>query len=641
MKFKISAHFLFVVCSIGIVQTSLAQVGSCSGDYSCGPERITGVDSRRAPYVAQPNGQAQVSACGGVIPAHLAYEVRGIGVTCGEGAVVKNRLPTRVKKEVMDAWDEMSRSSIADAQNRMQQIRSENLSWSGQIEFGMQEHWTFSRLDSGFNSSKCGSEAWYTTCSKDWTREEDYYVDEEVEDRSNCLEYEPEPETPSYSGGGSSSYNSGSDSYSRPSSSDYGSGSNGYESSTSSQVDRASERNPDSISRMPNRSCLRYGTKTIQVKKTRIVDSGTYRYSCIKSRPRFCTWKTPVTMTRSCRNHKATYTVRYLKDPQWKPGYVDSKSRVRDYNDLIPNKFDLLPGESEKIYTYSNMGSSSSLSPKMVIQSDWNNYKYSTQVRDRVCRYNMQPHINYNVITVGRIKRKAPNVLAMPVGLDGSKMDPFANSFKDLDIRPSKVEIQDHSRATMLAASQFSRTFPRPEGAKARDQKIKAVYKVAAADPQMISSGLDMGFWVDTQFRVQMFRKDKWGRNVRMTPAMKLNSNQVDTFDNYLTIHLNDQMPNKFYRGTGPFEGLFGWAWSGFGVELSPGRDYIIRVQTVQRGLPFYESGCPKGDDTCEGKEASKKAFSAPLDIKFRANKNVKRSLWRKLKDWHEAFVIF
>jgi hypothetical protein len=135
-----------------------------------------------------------------------------------------------------------------------------------------------------------------------------------------------------------------------------------------------------------------------------------------------------------------------------------------------------------------------------------------------------------------------------------------------------------------------------------------------------------------------MFRRDRYNRLVRMTPSNQFTSVHTEIFNDSVGIDLtHGRLPQTFYRGTGPFESLFGWAWGAFGVELSPGRDYLIRIQTVQTGFPFYNSGCRSGDDWCEGESVEAKAFSEPLDIKFRASEQVKRGFWRWYRDLRQS----
>lgn len=90
------------------------------------------------------------------------------------------------------------------------------------------------------------------------------------------------------------------------------------------------------------------------------------------------------------------------------------------------------------------------------------------------------------------------------------------------------------------------------------------------------------------------------------------------------------------------FEVIFGGLYKHFGVELTPDTEYMLLVQTVSRGLPFYESGCKGGKAVCEGEEASTDAYSEAIAIPFTTDKKVdNRSWFKKFKDWQENFVIF
>lgn len=616
--------------------------GQCSGSSRCGDEYITGVDNRVRPRVVQPLGPVLKSPCGGTIGSAESYQSIIHDVVCGEGAIAKNRLPLAVEKELMSEWDVMSRSGIADAQDRMQQMRQADISWSGRIEFPMWESWTYQKLVGDFNGAQCQYEDWHTTCARDREVQEEYL--EDVTDYSNCLDWEEEPD---YSSSESSSAFGGSPS--TPSSNPYGSdlgsdsGSNSYESNYENHVDDAFDRYPDSIraidvARDPaGKKCIRYGTK--KERRTRWVKANRLEYNCLKQRPRWCTWFVDQKISRSCPNHTAKFNLKYNKDESWKPGYVHAGDRVRDYHDLLPNKFDLLPGEFEKIVTYSTLGRGTVLKPAVVFDSQWNDYSAKATPSSLVCKYGMQPEIEYEVTTVGRKKAKSPNLLALPVEDDGSEKSPFEGGSSGVMQLPFKMELVDRSRAMMLQASMMSRTFPRPTGAIDRDEQ--AIHKTMKNN-EAIATAQDMGFWVDTQFKVQLFRYDKWGRKVRMTPSNQFASNYVDMFDDFVTLNFeNGRLPNKFYAGIGPLQSIFGMVWNIFGVELSPGAKYSMSVQILQRGLPFYESGCSDDRDSCEGEVANSRSFSEPLEVEFTAGKDVSRSLLRRLKDWQEMWVLF
>ena len=61
------------------------------------------------------------------------------------------------------------------------------------------------------------------------------------------------------------------------------------------------------------------------------------------------------------------YTVDYAKDPQWDPSYAGDGMEGREYMDILPNKFDLLPGESESVLVYANTGRQRSMTPAIAI----------------------------------------------------------------------------------------------------------------------------------------------------------------------------------------------------------------------------------------------------------------------------------
>ena len=157
----------------------------------------------------------------------------------------------------------------------------------------------------------------------------------------------------------------------------------------------------------------------------------------------------------------------------------------------------------------------------------------------------------------------------------------------------------------------------------------------------MRGSSASGGYWQESRFKVQLFRRDYLGREVRVTMRPEsFSSNQIEVFGDSLTISLEGRGGmDRFYRSTGPMEFVFGRLYRAFNVELTPGRPYFLRLRVVSRGLPFYESGCPDGRAICEGEEGSDEAYSDPIDIEFIANPAIDNRSWFKwFRDGQERF---
>lgn len=604
----------------------------CDGGYRCGQEYHD--KPHRSPQpIQQPLVTERVmGSCGDYLPLNQSYQARPVGVSCGSGAgPVKNREPLPVPEAVMERWDILSRSGRADAQEEMQKVRQQEQKWSGQISIPMQEHWTFTQIVGDY-ADQCGFESFSTTCYKD--REEQYTYTWQTD---ICTRYEEYDDAPSSSFGGgsggssSSPYSSGSPSRSsggsRENRQDHRNDSRG--SWGSSLDEEYKPHNPSEIKtdrRPAARRCVSWGKQNHSERRWR--PASRLAYSCVKQRPKWCIWPTTARGSRACKSHVANYSVNFEKDPQWQPGFVDQKDPARrSYIEILPNRWDLLLGESEKVAL--SIGGSPVVSPSISIQNGlpdrdqpWNEYSFKFQPTSVTCAFNMAPNFNIGVITHGRILQAAPNPLRVPK--DALKFNLEQNN------RPSTLELNDNGRGTRLKAAQNARNLGRNQGAD-------PLYK--KGDKDRAGTSASGGYWEETRFKIQLFRRDVKGREVRVTVKPESYSyDQVDVFDDAVTISLEGKDgTDRFYRPGGPMEFIFGRLYRAFNIELTPGQEYFIRVRVVSRGLPFYDSGCNGGAAVCKGEEGTEDAYSEPIDIPFTADPSVdKRSWFKKFRDWQE-----
>ena len=636
----------------------------CTGDYRCGNSETFDQPYRAAQPVIQDVGPVVKGSCDDNLPSSRSFRAVLQGVTCGEAAQRNVRLPLEVPKEVRSKWDVLSRSGLADAQARMQQIRQQDVKWSAELQIPMYESWTWQQRVGGYDASRCPMEKFDTTCSR--PREEKYVYTWYT---TVCDLYEDdEPSSPNTGfGGGGFSSGSGSSGYSGSPGSgrrstpfndsspksrggghgeDYkdnrkrardswGSLENEYQpvNPLDNILSLASDRSPSS------QHCV----KSHQVKHTELRWRATtpYTYSCVRQRPSWCTWPETRSETRACKNHKVKYDFEFAKDQNWRPGFVDrSDAGVRSYNDILPNRYDLLPGEKEEIFVYANTGISTTVKPKIVIKNglpghdkNWNEYSYRIEPEVVRCQFGMQPQFKLSVLTEGRIQQPAPN----PLTYDKSTVFEFDST--GAKNRPMSLVLMDNSRETELKAAENSRNFPRLQGEGEHDPN--ALYQDNGVPLKGASSS--GGYWQESRFKLQLFRKDKWGRDVRVTVKPESYSyDQIDVFRDTLTISLEGKDgTDRFYRPGGPMEWMFGRLYKMFNAELTPGREYFVRVKVVSRGLPFYESGCQDGKAICQGENGDDEAYSDALDIPFIAKEKIDgRSMFRRFKDWQEIWMI-
>ncbi|MFN8791444.1 MAG: hypothetical protein ACK5Y2_08325 [Bdellovibrionales bacterium] len=626
---------------------SLSGGGERTLRTSCGDERVMGVDDRLRPTIIQPQGPPGLkAACGSEIPTRMSFQAVVHELQCGEGAVAHDRVQTPVSKKVMDEWGRMSRTSLPNKQARMQEIRRAEVRFDGEIEYPTYESWTYQELIGNFDA-RCGYEDWITTCEVERVQEVT-----DVTYRQVCAEYEVIEDEPSSSSpvdfGAGSSSKPPRDSY-RP---DRGNVDTSLPKKPKGKGESSDEIREDRRRRFEGGSLIlndltrrpagtRQG-KCLRWERRREVDTrrsvvGRVNYSCLKQRPRYCTWLEPRTVTQRCENQKARYSVTYAHDSKWKPGYEDSKFKHRNYQDILPNKFDLLSGETEVVTVFNNYGESRGRqTPRVQIRSEWNEYRAETQPSTLACQLKKDTEFHVTVHTIGRNRVRAPNPLALPVDANGREVFPLEIQ----DGRPVRVRLLDKGRATQMRAAELSRMFAKPENSAKAERDV--VHKRAEVSSSLVRGLVGDAYWHETQFRMQLFQKGRWGTIYNLTVPSHFGSNQGILQDSEMSLSLTgqDSIPN-FYRAKGPFQRLLGWVWERAGVEFTPGEVYYFRIQALPQGLPFYENGCPDGQATCEGEEANEKAFSAPLDFQWQAPRDLdNRSLLKRLIDFQKKFQI-
>lgn len=650
---------------------------ACMGDINCDSEEVISIDNRPPYPVIQPLGDEGVMGlCGKTIPSSRSYKIQLGNLSCGTSVTEKKtRLPFPIDEEKYSLWSRYLNSSIADRREKAQKVRQVDFKWNSTVKIPMEESWSYYIKKGGYNSSRCRMEDYQATCRVSRSHVVKYCSETEShyrqriaeEERQRRLEEERRRKAAAASAAAAAAQSAAKEYSKRASQNNGGSnyGSGGYNSNSGKKdnsytptrrpIDeginartdgarksmqkfektgkskRGSSNNEEQIRKVrdiADEPCHSWSSRTEQLSP--------YEYSCTKQRATWCEWEESVTTSRSCDDLDVKYNVEYTKDPNWKPGYTASTPE-RIYIDQLPNKFDLLPGELEHVkITVNKNNNGSTLSPDITIEEPWNEYKTSINPEVPKCSFNSPPVINIQVKTEGRIPRKAPNPLALPTNEDGSPVDALKfNEGLSKDGMPSKLILEDRARDSMLEASQISRQFGD------RSDEIREVVKTDLADaekPKDIKS-----FWVDTQFKFQVLRKDYLNRDVRVTSPEKFNSEKAIYDGKTISIALRGQeLVNDVFRLASPVDDFLEGFWKMFKIELTPGQKYYLKIQTVQRGMPFYESGCHEGKASCQGEEASKDSYSEPFYVEWTAPKEIdNRSFWKKLRDFREHSLVF
>jgi hypothetical protein len=622
-----------------------------------------------------------MGSCGEALPSGRSYNASLLGVSCGSDTQPRHftRTTLPMTPEMRQAWKFASGKRDEQA---MQKAARQQQKFTAEIGLPMEESWTWQQKVGDFDP-RFGTERYTTQCYVSRTQHQSHWetvtdYDNCLQDRatsqcesyetdySHCLEYERDDDSSSSFGGGayyggSSGSNrnrnrgssSGSSSGSSRPRNDSGAGEsrrsnkrrydrseNEYRPSTDELKPLlllAADRKPAASCRRYaktcaryRRECVRYGTK--QVLRWTETDLGNYAYTCEKTRPLWGEWFETRTESRNCRPQAFNFSIDYTTAKDWSPGYTDSAKPERNYHNSIPNQWDLLPGESEDVTLVANQKSSGpTVQPGVSIcsrfkpgtsecfENGWNEYRIKPVTVS--CQYSPKSiPVSIEVETLGRVLRKAPNPLkAVKDGTNGTSL-----VFDAQSSRPSAVMLQDTAREAMLDAAENSRTFGNNKDTSANGAS---------------ASG---GYWQETRFKMRLLQRARYGKLERTTIPNTFGSNQGDIFDDTMTISLEGKDGlDRLYRPGGPAEWLFSDMYKHFGVELTPGETYILKISLVQRGMPWYEAGCHDGTTICEGEDAKNEAYSDEIEVEFQANPSIdNRSLWKRFKDWQKHFRI-
>ncbi|WP_413575577.1 hypothetical protein ACLVWU_14610 [Bdellovibrio sp. HCB290] len=523
---------------------------------------------------------AVTTPCGGQhLPSDRSRMATDIQLVCGGGA--SNFVRRSIKMEPAQ-FKEWTKQEKLGNRERMQEIRlaEPEIAWKGAIDYSTYVTWTWFSEEYGQNAARCGTHDEPYTCYEDITE-------------TVCTKDE------SSGGGGSGGGGGGSR--------DYSTGGTGVEGEGGDDMPSARRRNPNGCT-------------------TRVV--GQRKMTCHKEVANFCRWNEPHNEISKCSDERMTYEAKFNKPApaQWGPGRSDH------YMDILPNKYDLLPGEWENISVVSNFGRSATIRPQLIVDNAWNAYAENKSFQETACRMNNPIHLKVEIDTVNRIKRKTPNTFVTPVDAYGKPMKVlYRNSVgvKDGEAEgePYEVKLADSGNELVTIAARQSRNL----------SKLDSGAKVSTVKQNRGNGVLAMpeSFWKDTQFRLRLTQKLSLSRDVSIAQNVYTNGGMVMSSDDNVIIPLDGRGGvDSLFRATGPFNFALKNFWEKTRIHLTPGARYELGISMYQRGLPFYESGCAEGQ-SCEGEKSNDKAFSDEMLIAFTADKRVdERSFFQKFLDW-------
>lgn len=381
----------------------------------------------------------------------------------------------------------------------------------------------------------------------------------------------------------------------------------------------------------PTWGCDEWKIETVKDRDEEVqVDADDLSYSCTQVRSKFCTWfEESEPQSQSCPEQKtATINMKFKTPDNWKPG-GDSR-----YDDMLPNGFDLLMGESE-IITLDIKGGID-LSPKVDIKNGQKSrekpwYKYNDNWSPSVasCRYQDQV-FNLELTPTERIVQSAPNLLKIPLDENGKE-----KAFEGLDDqgRPKSLQLQNPGRFMVLDRTNLSRTMGKDVDASKVDMK---------KDPALQFAGISRKSFESTRFWMRLVwfdgeMKDRDGKinernKVKVSLGRPYSINQAGPEAENLTISLAAEGGmDKFYKQALPLEEYLGFL--GGNVALDPKVKYFIEVKMAQTNFDgIYLSGVKGITDLSEqekallGKDAYSESIYIPLD-----SSTSKRGIW----DWY------
>jgi hypothetical protein len=324
-------------------------------------------------------------------------------------------------------------------------------------------------------------------------------------------------------------------------------------------------------------------------------------------------------------------------DPSWGPG-------AKGYYDVIPNKYDLLPGEVEDVQFFANNRSSTSVVPALEVGDAWNEYRPKIRIQETgsasaSCRYNQPLHAKVSIQTVGRIYGKTtPNAFRIPVNKKGEEQNPLewlevvneAKNASSVAVRykPDRINLMDVSHTMISSMARQSRKFEvLREEAKAQAGKSGNNTPEEYTKNKNEAEKEGSGFWKSTNVRIRL--KEITGalsRNIRPTHNLYTTGSE-STIDGFYTLELAGQETRTdLYRASGPLSDSW-WDWKE--VELKKNKRYKLLVSMYQEGVPFYKQVKDTESDA---------GYSKELEINFKTENLDKRGLMQRFLNWQAGW---
>ncbi len=349
-------------------------------------------------------------------------------------------------------------------------------------------------------------------------------------------------------------------------------------------------------------------------------------------------------VTRHCSNEVMEFDAEFIRPSteEWGP-------HKENYHDIIPNGYDLLPGEIEDIQIFSNSQRSTKLAPEVSIGNAWSKYSINTKLTSHEnrewiqCTHDQPTHLSVNIKWIERFTdRTTPNTLRIPTNEDGDELKSLLRlestdaDGKYADGRPYKVKLVDVSSEIIKEMARQSREYTanrevaKQDAGEGHSSDFDDV-ETFEIDAKKSKDG-KKAFWQDTQIRVRMYESIFLNRDRRRAKdyftsagkALEGKKNYVIDFSKSGTDGFS------FYRSRGLLSNES--VLNNVPIDLPPNTSFYIYIRMFQPGVPFYrqENSSWVGDNR----------FSEPLELQFKTTSVDQRSAIQKVNDFQGKTLL-
>lgn len=348
-----------------------------------------------------------------------------------------------------------------------------------------------------------------------------------------------------------------------------------------------------------------------------------------------CPTRVPKRVTRNCSQEILPFTAKFVRPSkaEW------SKSTNKSYLNILPNKYDLLPDESESIRIVNSTGEGASMRPELSFLKDkqgrdqqYNDYRIEYKVdgqalRDPMpCVQHATASLEVNIHTIKRrTGSKPPNSLKEPLDEYGRKIPWFQyrtginKSSEVVKTRPEVMSLVSSAEESIRALNREAMSGVEANASDDAPDNVQ-IQKSSGPNIEWLKD-----FWGKSTLRIRVIEPQLLGRDVLTTqPLILKNSSFLKEVGHY-SIKLVGE--NNLYKRPSPprFKALASLLPFSSDFDLVPEAKYLFLV-SMKHNIPFYKNDCTDDmDDSC---------YSEDLRLEFQSSDIDSRSVSNKLFDF-------